>query len=135
MNIQVDRTSTCAADDALLATGRVLSINSDDNLTTLINKLKSHPDFALIAPQNKETIEVWHLQVEGQKIATTTAKNAQLNITVLDSRSLDKIFSHTQELYLKRDLNAINTYEYELSQEREKARIQKAINRNRKNKN
>ena len=131
MDIRVDRTSVCAADDSIMAMGRMLSISTSDDLNSLINTLRQHPDFAMISPTKKLDFEVWHLQVEGQIIATTTANNGQFDVDFIDSRQLHDIFSNSQELYLRRDLQAMKTYQTNLSQQKEKYRIKKAIARNR----
>lgn len=131
MDIRVDRTSVCAADDSIMAMGRMLSISTSDDLNSLINTLRQHPDFAMISPTKKLDFEVWHLQVEGQIIATTTANNGQFDVDFIDSRQLHDIFSNSQELYLRRDLQAMKTYQTNLSQQKEKDRIKKAIARNR----
>ena len=131
MDIRVDRTSVCAADDSIMAMGRMISIGASDDLNSLINTLRQHPDFSLIDPTNKHVFEVWHLQVEDQKIATTTVSNGQFDINIIDSRQLIDIFSNSQELYLRRDVQAFKAYQTNLSQQKEKDRIQKAIDRNR----
>jgi len=131
MDIRVDRTSVCAADDSIMAMGRMISIGTSDDLNSLIDTLRQHPDFSLIDPTNKHAFEVWHLQVEDQKIATTTVSNGQFDIIIIDSRQLIDIFSNSQELYLRRDVQAIKAYQTQLSQQKEKNRIQKAIDRNR----
>ena len=67
MGIRIDRTAVCAADDCIMAMGRILSISDSDDLQSLINISRQHPDFSLIAPISKHDFEVWHLEVECKK--------------------------------------------------------------------
>jgi len=131
MDIQVNRTSVCAADDSIMAMGRVFSIDDNDDLNDLIKTLTQHIDFAMICPKDQTKREIWHLQVGGKVIATTTGNIKKFGIEILDAQPLHIIFYKTKELYLKRDLQAMKAYESTKNQHKESDRIKKAIARHR----
>jgi len=131
MDIRVDRTSVCAADDSIMAMGRMISIGASDDLNDLIHALTQHLDFAMICPHDQTKRAIWHLQVEGQTVATTIGNRQKFDINILDARPLHNIFYNSKELYLERDLQAMKAYEAKINQHKESDRIKKAIARNR----
>ena len=134
MEIKINRTSLCAADDSLMAMGRYFSINPHENLCDLIEKIKQHSDFSVLFPKNG-IFEIWHLQVQGIKVATVTSINNQIDIAIINQQQLGDIFSTSNSLYLKRDIDAIKTYQFQISKNKEKEKINKSIARNKTKKN
>ena len=135
LTLQIYRTPVCAADDAHMAMGRIIKIDSDSSVEKLIHTIMEHSDFNVLRPRLPNSIEVWHFQTKANTFATMRAtSNSTKIISDTDALAME-IFEEEREIYIQRDVNEIARYNDEVKKQKQIARVQKSIARHNKKTN